>query len=311
MGQSQPEAYSFIRYLAAKKSVDDRDLNQHVCQSLSQALSQIDSQGSPLKVLEIGAGIGTMLERLLDWKVLRTVEYMGLDISNEHLTEARKRLLAFAFAHGYEATQTGEDLILGKEDQCVKIAFERADLFEFLREGQGRRAFDLLVAHAFLDLMNLPFTLPQLFTLLRVGGLFYFTGNYDGAIIFEPAIDPELDKTIDNLYARTMDERITYGRISGDIQAGRRLFTLLRQVGAVLLDAGSSDWVVFANEKGYQKDEVYFLHFVVNTVEQVLAGSPELDAQRFSNWIQERHAQIRRGELVLVAHQLDFVGYWE
>jgi hypothetical protein len=159
--------------------------------------------------------------------------------------------------------------------------------------------------------MNLPFTLPQLFTLLRVGGLYYFTGNYDGAIIFEPAIDPDLDKTIENLYARTMDERITYGRISGESQAGRRVFTLLRQVGAELLDAGSSDWVVFANDKGYQADEVYFLHFVVNSVEQVLAGSPALDAQKFSNWIQERHAQIRRGELVLVAHQLDFVGFWE
>ncbi len=184
-------------------------------------------------------------------------------------------------------------------------------MFEFLQEGQGQRSFDLLVAHAFLDLMNLPLTLPQLFTLIKVGGLFYFTGNYDGTIIFEPSIDPELDLIIENLYARTMDERITYGRISGEIQAGRRVFTLVRQVGGTVLDAGSSDWVVFANDKGYQEEEIYFLHFVVNSVEQALAGSPGLDAQRFSNWIQERHAQIRRGEMVLVAHQLDFVGYWE
>jgi SAM-dependent methyltransferase len=311
MGRSQPETYSFIRYLAAKKSVDDRALNQHVRQSLAQALSNINPPEKPVKVLEIGAGIGTMFERLVDWQLLNNVEYVGLDISDEHLAEARGRLLAFGSDRGYEVTQTSEGLILGKENQCIKVAFERADLFEFLREGQGRRSFDLLVAHAFLDLINLPFTLPQLFTLLRIGGLFYFTGNYDGTIIFEPMVDPVLDKLIETLYARTMDERITYGRISGESQSGRRVFSLLRQVGAVLLDSGSSDWVVFANDKGYQEDEVYFLHFVVNSVEQVLKGAPGLDPVQFTNWIQERHAQIRRGELVLVAHQLDFVGYWE
>ncbi len=73
MGQAPIETYSFIRYLAAKKSVDDRALNQHVCQSLNRTLSQPDYQRAPLKVLEIGSGIGTMLERLLDWNVLKNV----------------------------------------------------------------------------------------------------------------------------------------------------------------------------------------------------------------------------------------------
>ncbi len=123
MGQSTPETYSFIHYLAAKKSVDDRALNQHVAQSLSKALSHIDNQGNPLRVLEIGAGIGTMLERLLEWRLICSADYTGLDISNEHLTEARKRLLSFASVRGYDVTQNGENLILGKEDQCIKIAF--------------------------------------------------------------------------------------------------------------------------------------------------------------------------------------------
>jgi hypothetical protein len=33
-----------------------------------------------------------------------------------------------------------------------------------------------------------------------------------------------------------------------------------------------------------------------------------LDPVRFEAWIAERHAQIERGELVYIAHQLDFFG---
>jgi hypothetical protein len=54
--------FNFANYLSAKKSVDDRALNRGVLQSLVQHLEPIQAQ-DPLHVLEIGAGIGTMLER--------------------------------------------------------------------------------------------------------------------------------------------------------------------------------------------------------------------------------------------------------
>ncbi len=62
-----PEEYSFIRYLAAKKSVDDRALNRHVWETLKSSLAAQVAE-TPVRILEIGAGIGTMVERLLDWK---------------------------------------------------------------------------------------------------------------------------------------------------------------------------------------------------------------------------------------------------
>jgi hypothetical protein len=61
--------FNFIDYLAAKKSVDDRALNRHVLKSLVQHLPPIDAQGL-LYVLEIAAGIGTMIERLVQWNIL-------------------------------------------------------------------------------------------------------------------------------------------------------------------------------------------------------------------------------------------------
>jgi SAM-dependent methyltransferase len=311
MDNKQPEMFSFIRYLAAKKSVDDRALNQHVWQNLVNSLPAIIQPGKPLKILEIGAGIGTMVERVLNWKIACNVEYTGLDISKDHLTEAKKRLLSYAVDNDFKSELSTDDLSLSKGDCNYKIKFERADLYEFLKEGHGMWAFDILIAHAFLDLLNLPDVLPHIFTLLKTSGLFYFTGNYDGSIIFEPAIDPRLDAKVEALYYRAMDERITYGRISGDKHTGRHLYNLFRQVGAVLIDSGSSDWVVFANDKGYHEDEAYFLHFIVNSVEKTLLGSPEINSIELQDWIKERHAQIRRGELTFIAHQLDFLGTWK
>ena len=51
-----------------------------------------------------------------------------------------------------------------------------------------------------------------------------------------------------------------------------------------------------------------FLHYIIETVRQALAGQAELDASRFERWIAERHAQIERHQLVYIAHQLDYAG---
>ena len=89
----------------------------------------------------------------------------------------------------------------------VRITFAAADLFDFLDREPGKSAWDLLVAHAVLDLVDLPTALPPLLSRLAPGGLFYFSLNFDGATIFEPPIDPDLDALIEALYHRTMDTR--------------------------------------------------------------------------------------------------------
>ena len=168
--------------------------------------------------------------------------------------------------------------------------------------------WDLLIANAFLDLIDVRSALPEILSLLKPGGRFYFTVTFDGSTIFQPEIDKELDTTIEGLYHETMDRRIIRGRPSGDSRTGRHFFAEARNAGAEILDSGSSDWVVFAGPRGYPADEAYFLHFIIHTVGSALAGRPELDSERFTAWIQERHAQVEQGRLVYIAHQLDFLG---
>lgn len=293
-----PINFSFPRYLAAKKPLDDRALNQHVWDTMTRTVHPA-LPGAPIRILEVGCGIGTMLERLLVRTFGKTQSperkdsseitftYTGIDSDPENISQARTR-----FAHLSPFILHPSSFIL-------------SDLFS-LPPTLLLASFDLLIAHAVLDLLPLPRALPHLFSTLRPGGVFYFTLNFDGETIFQP--EHPLDPLILALYHRSMDERLTDGQPSGDSRTGRHLFGHLQGAGAEILAAGSSDWVVFPGSQGYPGDEAYFLHHILHFFEQSLTGHPDLTAGDLTDWLTTRSTQVERGELVYLAHQLDFVG---
>ena len=299
----QDFSYSFPRYLEAKKSVDDRALNRLTWDTLRDGL---DSKHftAPLRVLEVGAGIGTMLQRMVEWELFSSADYTAIDLDPQNLTAARQRLTAWA----EHTSITPQGVLLNKGEARISLEMETIDLIEFARRQAGKRTWDLLVAHAVLDLLDIPATLPLLFSLLSRDGLFYFTINFDGLTTLEPALDSELDDLIIRLYHNTMDNRMIDGARSGDSRTGRHLFTHLQRAGAQVLQAGSSDWVVFPHQGSYPADEAYFLHFIIHTIQAAINNHPELDEGQFAAWIAGRHAQIERGELVYIAHQIDVLG---
>ena len=252
-----------------------------------------------------------MFERVVAGGLLQHAYYTALDALPENIAAARPRLQAWASQNDLLASElAGGELHFTTPQLDLTLNLTAIDLFDFIEQQHGEQKWDLLIAHAFLDLMDISTTLPRLFELLEPGGYFYFTINFDGATLFEPVIDPVLDPQIEALYHRTMDERMTDGKTSGDSRAGRRLFQQLPAAGAVILAAGASDWVVYPGADGYPEDEAYFLHFIIHTLDQSLRGRTELDAARFAAWIAARHAQIERHELVYIAHQLDFAGFY-
>jgi SAM-dependent methyltransferase len=300
---TRPANHSFTRYLAAKKALDDRSLNCGVRQALARAL-KARPHSDPLRVLEAGCGIGTMVERLLDWDLLHRAVYTGLDAEPHLIAAARERL------GGSGGAESAAPLLVRRGDRQVRVELEAVDLFDFIDREKGRATWDLLIAHAFLDLVDLADVLPRMFSLLRPGGLFYFTLNFDGATILEPVLDPDLDRQIEVLYHGTMDRRRVQRRPAGDSRTGRRLFRALAAAGARVAAAGSSDWVVFPGPNGgYPGDEAYFLHFIIDTMRLALEEHPGLDPARFSHWIETRHLQIEAGQLIYLAHQLDFFGF--
>ena len=71
------------------------------------------------------------------------------------------------------------------EAHDVRIRFERADVFDFIQK--NKEPADLLIAHAFLDLLPMPESLPKLLSLTK--DLAWLTINFDGVTTFEPTID--------------------------------------------------------------------------------------------------------------------------
>jgi len=297
--------FNFIDYLVAKKSVDDRALNRNVLQSLVQHLGPIKALG-PLDILDIGAGIGTTLERLVEWNILGNAAYTAIDLQPENIAEAARRLPLWAARLGFRIQQQAKGIfIFQRPHQRISVILHAINAFDFVARKVGLQKWDLVIAHAFWDIVDIPILLPDLLSLIRTDGFYYFTINFDGQTIFLPEIDPSLDREIINLYHRHMDEKTVGDRSVGGSQTGRKLFEQQKLAGGQIIDAGSSDWVVFPHENGYYEDEAYFLHCIVDTIQTALQDRAPFDIYP---WIEQRHRQIDQNELVFMTHQLDFLG---
>jgi SAM-dependent methyltransferase len=282
---------AFHHFLRAKRTVDDRALHRGVYAAMQQHLvtTAVNRRGDPLRVLEIGCGIGTMVERLSAWGLWSDI---GAPVHYTALDQDAENLLAFPQIH----------------DTWLHVAPVCADFFTYATQAVERgEQWDLVIAHAVLDLLDLEHALPLLAGLLQEQGVAWLTINFDGGTILLPSIDPTFDDLVEARYHRTMDERKTDGIPCGDSRTGRRLFSALPAVGLSIVAAGASDWIVTPAGGEYPADEQAFLHFIVATMQSALAGDDALDQELLAGWITARHSQIDDGKLTYLAKQYDFL----
>jgi SAM-dependent methyltransferase len=298
-------ASAFVRYLTAKRAVDDRALNRHVLDAF-RAHVPVGEPGRPLRVLEIGAGNATMACRMVEWDLLRCADYVAIDADPDGVADGRRTLPAWAAGRGLSCSDRGPSLHIAGDRVELALQLIHRDVLDF--DPGPAAPFDLLVANAFLDMVDAQTLLPRLWSWMRPGGHFWFTINFDGETIFQPEVDPELDQLIMARYHRSMDERVVGGRRSGDSRTGRHLFGHLAGSGAELLAAGASDWVVHPIGGSYPGDEALFLHTIIDFVDGALRDAGELDRTRVSAWLDTRRRQIDQAALTYIAHQIDFFG---
>lgn len=288
--------YAYSQYLAAKKTVDDRALNKEVVQKLGQELAEKER----LSILEIGAGLGTMIGRWAEWRLLRPGTYTLLDVDGQLLEDSRRWLCDQGLARF-----CGSQLEVDTPSGPLAVFFLQSELSDYLQSAR-RDTVDLLIGNAFLDLVDVPETLPGLFEAVKPGGLCWFSINFDGETIFQPE-DPR-DEVFMNVYHRTMDERLRYGRQAGESKAGRHLFHHIRAAGGQVLAMGASDWVVHPLATGgYPAEEASFLRFILETIETALRGQAEIDEDQLAGWLKLRQGQLAGSDLVYIAHQLDLL----
>jgi hypothetical protein len=305
------KAYADIPgFLDAKKTIDDRSLNQNVWDTLARSVHQMPHDHI-LRVLDIGAGTGTMVRRFVERKIFssfrrRNVEIMCIDPDYNTVDKGFADLHGWLSDNGITAATGGRKLTYVAEGLNLKLSMEVTDLEAFASRQEQKPAWDIVCATALFDLVDIPQAAKAIFSLARPGSFYYFPLIFDGLTEFQPELDPDLDRTIITAYHRAMDERLP-GAVTGS-RAGRLLFQALKDSGQDTMAVGSSDWVVFPGRKGYSYDEITFLSFILDTIENTLSTRPEIGTGELEDWLQTRRSQMESGDLVYIAHQLDFLG---
>ncbi len=244
-----------------------------------------------------------MFTRLLAQRAfLKQASYTLVDEQPDNIAYARTYISNQAKSFNWE--QAGGRFT--SNEVVVELKLIPTDLASFSKS--AAQQFDIVIANAFLDLLPLKPAVSTLFSLLKPGGLFYFSINFDGLTLFEPPINPQLDVEIAEAYHQTMDNRRFEGQSTGGRSAGRQLFSVLNALGANIMSMGSSDWVIHPINQRYPSDEAYFLHFIVQTVYRALRTTDTIKPNDLEHWAEARHQQIEKGELLYIAHQLDYIG---
>src|SRR5262249_17374797 len=142
--------YSFPHYLLSKQSVDDRALNKDVLNTLKANISR-----DPICIIEVGAGIGTMLKRLVKWNVFCPGEYILVDALAENIEYASAWIPQWAQEAGLSVERSEQNqLRICDHERDIHINLVCADVFDFIQQNQ--MPAELLIAHAFLDLLPMP-----------------------------------------------------------------------------------------------------------------------------------------------------------
>lgn len=219
----------YVRYLESKRSVDDRALDDRVLQDAERYFQgQFASlnQSRPLRIVEVGAGVGAMCRRLYErgtFSKCKHVEYLLIDFKADVILAAKNAIRCMAScsmetpeANRNETTVKNRSSSLmpgsfsvhhhkihhkvgtAKEidsdvdlrpiylDDGFSVSFAVHDALEYAKSHTN--CFDIVIAAAVLDLWELSHSIPLLLSMLCSDGLkaFYFPINFDGTTALLP-----------------------------------------------------------------------------------------------------------------------------
>ncbi len=312
----QPQA--FIEYLEAKYNLDSRSLSGEV----NRLFRDVTRAGErPLRVCDLGTGTGAMVRRVLQM-VPGPLEIDAVDLEERNLREAealtRKALAAGGFRVTEAGRGSGRDPGSSEENgpvmqdhagRAARIRFRTADLGSSAgRAMLVRGGFQVITAHAIMDLLALGPAMQAIASGLRPGGAFYATLTYNGATTLLPGYrDRGFEEALLELYEASMDARGASGGSYGGRRAGTRLYDATVSAGLSVAGFGASDWEIVPGRWGYSADEAVVAGALVDMIYAELVGSRKLSNQDLERWREERRAQIEAQRLTVVVHHTDLL----
>jgi SAM-dependent methyltransferase len=313
--------YDFSDYLEAKFAIDSASLNPSLYARFRDHLrGTVDP-----RVLDIGTGTGAMIRRILGLELSGRAHLIGVDQEERNLAAGVDRILRTLRDLGYrigERRKRPEKIsVRGRRgDREIWVELLQGDLLESGTMGK-LEPFDFITAHAFMDLMPLQRSVEVIRSLLKAGGVFYSTLNYDGLTVLLPGYEEgEFEQRLLQIYNRSMECRRTGGRKTGGALSGRRLYRTLLEGGFVVLGLGSSDWNVFPSEGVYTEEQKLFLSVILSMIEAEArlsrrargtatpsGAEPVVDPKRLADWYADRLEAVQNHRLCLIVHQLDLL----
>ncbi len=300
------EASGYAPFLLAKRAIDERALNERIWASAMHQLDETPA-GRAYRILELGAGVGGMLERILARTAVRQLVYTVVEPEATHIDALRVELCAFGEREGYRVdAMDAARLVLTRVDRRVEIQLAQEDVFAFL-ERPASEAYDLLVAQAFLDLFEIEPLMSLLVSAVVPGGGLYFPITFDGVSSWLPVIDAAFDDRVEHQYHRSMDARGAAMDRAPRSRTGRHVvYHLARRTAIAAVESGGSDWIVCAPFGGeLQAGEAAFLHALLDGYERELTGQFEDESEQWRAWLTLRRRSIDTGGALFLAHHLD------
>ena len=278
---------AFPEYLAAKFALDERSLNREVRAAFLAALRGL----SRIRCLDAGAGTGATARRLLASGLTAPLSVTALDRDASLLERARADIASRAAA---------------AQDAQIRFVAEE------LANHRPDHLYNVVTAHAFLDIVPLAPALRLFAGWLEPGGYLYATLNYDGATVLADAYEDEaFEAGLLDYYNQTMESRRVYGQATGGAYSGRRLLALLPEPGFTVLAQGRSDWDIEPVDGRYRDDDAVCMTALLEMIFSEGERSRLFDPAQLSRWYDERRRLIREGRLALHVQQVDVLARYD
>lgn len=300
------ERLDYIRYLACKEKVDDKNINMMVFDSLKKAVSHV----SHLKIMDCGTGIGSMIRRLIEWGLINSGEIVGIDSDRNVLTAAVK------YFKDWDKVKKSNVLVGDQKEGIfqwdvgegrVRIKLLHMDMYQVTNESYFRSGFDIVTGNSLMDVVNIEKAMMAFRFLVKSGGFLYLTINYDHETVFEPTQDRKLEGRIMEIYNGDMDKRMINGFVSGDSYTGRRLFHVIKAYGFDVISLGASDWTIYPRANKYRPYEEYFLLYLLHLIRETVHNSGIMDREEVNSWYNTRLEQLNDGILLYICRQNDIL----
>lgn len=297
--------YSYQRYLKSKATIDARAMHPRVWSNFINHV--VRNNGSEIHIVEVGCGLGDMLQKIVSILESKTIFYTGIDSNIANIEYAQSTYSRRPMSESIDHWTAIEHPDSGSS---CNARFIHSDVFNIDSDMLERPA-DAVIAKAVIDLVPIRRFLQTISTWTIRNTLLYCPITFNGQTAFYPFVeDADLDARVWTVYHDSMDLRNTIhdGRRGGSRAGDRFIHELIDMPGAMLVDAGGSDWYVAANASGcYPDNEQYFLQHILHLVDKELESSGQISRQDRTEWVTARRRQIEAATCAMRAHNLDIL----